>query len=77
MRKSLLGLHVQKEEEFEEKLEQRISENKEMKPELVSQEAPYIVKIPPTAKKQDLGKLKDFLITQKPGAIAVFILLPS
>lgn len=35
----------------------------------------YIIQIPKTAKKEDLHNLKDFLISQKPGNIPVYILL--
>ena len=77
IRKSLLGTNLEKEEEFEEKLDEKISENKEIKPEMAPEETKYVIKIPSTAKKDDLGKLKNFLTTQKPGGTGVFILLPS
>lgn len=77
VRKSLLGGHLEKEEEFEEKLDEKISENKEIKPELAPEDTKYIIPIPATAKKDDLWKLKNFLTTQKPGAIAIFIQLST
>ena len=77
IRKSLLGVGVEKEEEFEEKLDEKISENKEIKPELAPEETKYVIQIPATAKKDDLNKLKDFLTTEKPGSIGVFIQLTT
>ncbi len=62
---------------FEKELEGKISENKEIKAELAPEELKYVIQIPSIAKKDDLNKLKDFLTTEKPWGIGVFIQLST
>ncbi len=74
-RKNLTHTHQETEQwEFEQELEQKISQHKSPKPELVSPEK-YIIEIPKTTKKEELYRLKDFLWSQKPGTIPIYILL--
>lgn len=64
-------------ENFEEKLEERIIENRVEKP-LKNQEpemTKYTVEIPAGCKLDQIHALKDFLASQAPGVIGIYILL--
>ena len=77
VRQSLLGKAEEKEEEFEEKLDKKIEQNKHITPELVSEVIKYMVKIPSSAKKEDLNMLKSFLVSQQPGSVSIFVQLST
>gem|GEM_PF-620258 len=64
-----------REKKFDSDLEEKIAKNKEVKEELLNTLEKYIITIPKTAKKDDLHRLKDFLVQEQPGGIPVFILL--
>ncbi len=60
-------------DDFEKKLDEKISSSKIEKQEKISDSNQYILDIPSKAKKEDLFELKDFLLSQKTWNIEVFV----
>lgn len=61
-------------EEFEEKLEEKIIENKIEKAEK-NDISEYVVEIPSGTQMTQIHALKEFLVSEEPGKIQIFILL--
>lgn len=61
--------------DFDGELEQKIEEHTGQTPELIHEQEKYIIKIPAGTKIEQIHVLKDFLGSQDPGSIALYILL--